>query len=278
MRGVYCAGGLTPSAADRVQIAHLAVGRDLPAGFHTAAQLHAFGVLDDGRTHLIGTEAQDHQPRHNLIVHSSVVSPSVVEVDGVPTASAARCAVDLARTHGVMDGLAVLDAALSRGLTRDELRAELVQHSGLRGAIRARSLVELANPLAESPQESRLRIIAIASGLPVPTCQIPVSDQSGWVRYRLDLGWEELKVAAEYDGTHHADQPFLRSDRTRQNWLTGQGWRLLFFTDVDVYRTPAATAVRMRDELRTAARISGVADPMPQFQPIKELWSLLKIN
>jgi hypothetical protein len=144
--------------------------------------------------------------------------------------------------------------------------------------IRTRSLIELANPLAESPQESRLRMIAIAGGLPLPTCQIPVSDQFGRVRYRLDLGWEELKVAAEYDGTHHTGQAFLRSDRTRQNWLTAQGWRLLFFTDVDVYGTPTATALRMRDELRTAARILGAPDPMPQFQPIKELRSLLKIN
>ncbi len=277
-RGVYVGADRDLTTADRVGVAQLAIGRDLPAAFHTAAELHGFGVIDDGRTHLVGPESKDHSPRRNLVVHSSAIEPALIECSGVLTVTPERSAIDLARTLDAMDGVAVLDAALRKGLPKDALAMEMVQHAGLRGIRRARLLLDFADPLAESPQESRLRLISIAGGLPTPTCQIPVLDGRGHPRYRLDLGWEQLKVAAEYDGGHHGGQEYLRRDRTRQNWLTNTGWRLLFFTDVDVYRQQMGIVLRIRDELRTAAQILGLPDPARRLMPIKELWPRLKIN
>jgi hypothetical protein len=44
-----------------------------------------------------------------------------------------------------------------------------------------------------------LRLLLIDAGFPRPVTQIPVVD--GWRPVRiLDMGWEDLKVAAEYDG------------------------------------------------------------------------------
>ena len=50
------------------------------------------------------------------------------------------------------------------------------------------------------------------AGLPRPQTQIPVQDEFGDVIAYLDMGWEELKVAVEYDGEQH------RSDRWQYTW------------------------------------------------------------
>lgn len=56
-----------------------------------------------------------------------------------------------------------------------------------------------------------------AAWFPTPTTQIPVTD--GWRLVRmLDMGWDDFKVACEYDGDQH------RTDRGR------------YVKDVRVYR------------------------------------------
>lgn len=55
--------------------------------------------------------------------------------------------------------------------------------------------------------------------------------------HRLDTGWRDHRVGAEFDGgIAHLTQQQLRADRDRHNWLTENGWTLLHFTDIDVYR------------------------------------------
>ncbi|HEY2043742.1 MAG TPA: DUF559 domain-containing protein [Jatrophihabitans sp.] len=276
LRGVYSAPSRLTSTADLVRSAQLSIRRDLPAGFHSAAALHGFGVVEDGRIHLVGAEAQDHAPRPNLFVHSSAVEPKLVLRDGILTTTGARAAVDLARVLPAPDGMAVLDACLRSGVSAADLANEMERHAGLRGVVQARSLMLYADALAESPQESRIRLLVVAAGLPLPRCQIPVPDASGQTRYRLDLGWESLRIGVEYDGAHHTDREFLRRDRERQNWLVGQQWRVLYFTDIDVYRRPLQTVERIRSELRAAARVLGLPDPSPTLRPIKEIWPLFR--
>jgi very-short-patch-repair endonuclease len=50
------------------------------------------------------------------------------------------------------------------------------------------------------------------AGLPRPQTQIPVDDGLGNVVAYLDMGWEDVKVAVEYDGEQH------RSDRRQYTW------------------------------------------------------------
>jgi very-short-patch-repair endonuclease len=57
-----------------------------------------------------------------------------------------------------------------------------------------------------------LRLVLIKAGLRRPQTQIPVRDKTGNVIAYLDMGWEDVKVAVEYDGDHH------RSDRYQYNW------------------------------------------------------------
>ena len=63
--------------------------------------------------------------------------------------------------------------------------------------------------------------------LPQPQTQIPVA-VGGRVKYYLDMGWEDLKIAVEYDGDHHrTDRSQFARDITRLEELTALGWVII---------------------------------------------------
>jgi hypothetical protein len=99
------------------------------------------------------------------------------------------------------------------------------RYRGRRGLLRARVSLDLVDAGAESPKESWLRLIVIRAGLPRPKTQLRVYDKlTAKVAY-LDMGWEDLKVAAEYDGEHHqSDLRQYRYDAKRHEMLQRLGW------------------------------------------------------
>jgi very-short-patch-repair endonuclease len=112
----------------------------------------------------------------------------------------------------------------------------------------------MADGRAESPMESRMRWRFIEGGLPVPDLQVEVADGSRL--HRLDTGWREHRLGAEFDGLEaHMTRQQLAADRDRHNWLSERDWRLLHFTAIDVYRRwdPMVATVRryLTDSRRT---------------------------
>jgi hypothetical protein len=191
-------------------------------------------------------------PRIQGVVAHEAMLPMTghATLTGIPCASAARCAMDLARTTRRMDALPVLDAAVRSGAcTMDDLAAEASRHSGLKGVRQARELVSIADGRAECRQESQLRLLLIDGGLPAPEPQIWVHDRYGIPLYRLDLGYRDRRVGVEYDGASHLDRGRLRHDRARLNWLGANGWTMRFFTDADLYRRPTHIVDLMRSTL-----------------------------
>jgi very-short-patch-repair endonuclease len=83
--------------------------------------------------------------------------------------------------------------------------------------------------------ESRMRWRFVAGGLPAPDLQIEIRAEGR--AHRLDSGWQEHRLGAEFDGLEsHMTRQQLDADRDRHNWLGDHDWRLLHFTAVDVYR------------------------------------------
>lgn len=147
-----------------------------------------------------------------------------------PEATAVRLAAALPRVDAVaaVDQLVVL-----AGADLEEVRwlAGTVDGPGCR---RARQAVALADGLAESPQESRLRLLIGDHGLPAPVAQFRVVD-GGRVVARVDFGWPVQRVALEYDGLWHSEPGQFARDRERLNRLTAAGWRVLFVTATDLH-------------------------------------------
>ena len=249
-RSVYLDGPHAPDLLDlaRATLAVCAPGTLL--GFHTAAALYGFGVLDSAEIHVVMEAGASIPQRRGIAVHQTVLGPGpAVEVRGLPCVTAARCAIDLARTVPAMDGLPVLDAAIASLATdRDALLREVAIHSGLRGVRRAHRLVELADGRAECRQESQLRLLVVEAGIPGFVPQLEVRGRSGFPRFFLDLADPERRIGLEYDGASHLDKGRLRLDRQRHNWLETRGWRMRYFTDHDLYRCP--------DDLVSTLRVS----------------------
>jgi hypothetical protein len=107
--------------------------------------------------------------------------------------------------------------------------------------------VALADGLAGSPQETRLRLLIGRSGLPAPTAQFSVCDGPVFVA-RVDFAWPEHRVAVEYDGLWHAEEGQFAKDRRRLNRLLAAGWRVVFVTAADL-RRPDVLIARIAEEL-----------------------------
>lgn len=156
-----------------------------------------------------------------------------------PEATAVRVATALPHDEAViaidrMVGTGVVDLAPVRAL------ASRARGGGAR---MARAVCAAADGLAESPQETRLRLLIGRSSLPLPNAQYPVRRGGRFVA-RVDFAWPDRKVAVEYDGLWHAEAGQFARDRQRLNALRAAGWQVVFVTAADLHR-PAELIARI---------------------------------
>lgn len=183
-----------------------------------------------------------------LRVHRDGLGPhEVVQCRGLTVTSPARTAADLARWAATLDDAVVaVDALCHRyGLDPGDV---VVAPAGARGAARLPEVRRLADPLSESPMETRIRLAIVRAGLPRPVLQHSVL--AGGHRYRLDLSYPSVKLAIEFDGAHHRSARQARHDLDRQQRLTADGWRIVRFPAATVLHRPDVVAATVARELR----------------------------
>lgn len=137
-----------------------------------------------------------------------------------------RTAFDLACSGRVNEAVARLDAlAATTHFKIEDVRDLARQHPRVRGIRRLEAVLDLVDAGAESPQETRVRLLLLDNGFPRPSTQIPVLGPNGRPRYYLDMGWEDIKVAVEYDGEHHRKNTAdYRKDIIRLECIQAVGW------------------------------------------------------
>ena len=179
------------------------------------------------------------------IRHGEFDVDDVVVQRGLRHTAALRTACDVARWETLAEAVVRLDLMLARGLvTPAELRVRVDGLAGGPGGRRALRATELADGRAESPQESRTRVLLASAGL-VLVPQFEVRDDGGrWVA-RVDLALPELRIAVEYDGVWHGETGQFARDRQRLNRLTQAGWLVLHLTAADL-RRPDEVVTRLR--------------------------------
>jgi hypothetical protein len=220
---------------------------------HTAAFIHGCTAANNGLIHVM---VDYHRRLSNLpgvLVHQGLYDErDVVTRDGLRVMAIEHALAELLCRAPRRDALACLDQALA--LTppeqRSELRAEVRHRIEVRpdprGRRRSQILLDLASGLAESPPESWLMLSLFDAGFPVPTPQFPVLDVAGREIYRLDLAWEEPRVAVEYDGyVVHAER--TARDAARDADLRRRGW-IVIRADVEDLKD----ATRLHAEIRRA--------------------------
>jgi hypothetical protein len=147
-------------------------------------------------------------------------------IAGMPVTTPARTALDLACRYPVDEAVAMIDA-LARATHLKMADVELLaqRYKGRRGIRNARLALDLVDAGAESPRETWLRLLLIRAGFPPPRTQIPVYDEYGQLIAVLDMGWEHIKVAADYEGDHHwTDRRRFNHDIRRAEAVAELGW------------------------------------------------------
>lgn len=215
-RDVYVNRDVQVTAALRAKAGWLWAKRQGVVAGVSAAALHGSKWVEDTTTvELI------HGNRHRLPgLHTRgdrIEEDEITVVNGVPVTTPARTVLDLGCWYPTMSGVAAIDS-LARATEFKAADVELLaqRYPGRRGIARARLAITLFDAGAQSPKETWLRLVLVDAGLPRPQTQIPVRDEFGTVIAYLDLGWERLRVAVEYDGDQH------RSDRSQYSWDIGR--------------------------------------------------------
>ena len=156
----------------------------------------------------------------------------------------AETAVDLIRFGDSDAAVVLLDRLVQAGLTHlEDVQAAVALLPRCRGSAQASRVARLADGLAESPQETRLRLLLQRAGMP-PVAQYRVHDEGGFIA-RVDFAYPEVRVAVEYDGLWHAERRAFLDDRRRLNRLNAAGWVVLHVT-LDDLRRPEALVARVR--------------------------------
>ena len=190
-------------------------------------------------------------------VRRARVAGDVVTVRGFPATTVCRTLADLCRRRSLTEGVVFVDMALIAGrVDLDALRTWVRERSGWNGIKAFRRAVQHADPGAESPMETRLRMLLVRGRLPRPQTQVSLTAADGTFLGRVDLFYLEPRLGIEYDGEIHRTS--LVDDNRRQNRLTNAGFRLLRFTASDLRERPAAVVAEVRGALRLP-----VLDPKP---------------
>jgi very-short-patch-repair endonuclease len=164
----------------------------------------------------------------------------------------------VARWEDVVEAVVIIDSLLSQRVTSRELLREYAHaRAGDRGWLALSRAIDLADPGAESPQESRTRVRLVLAGIPKPRTQHVIT-RAGAFLARVDLAWPEWKVAVEYDGRWHDSPGRFDRDRARLNLVLGDGWIVLHLTaqrmreDFDGFVAELRAALRSRSMSHSA--------------------------
>ncbi|WP_040336732.1 endonuclease domain-containing protein [Candidatus Blastococcus massiliensis] len=160
-----------------------------------------------------------------------------------------RTALDLIRRGTLDDAVVLLDRLVGTGMCElSAVRSAAAALPRCRGSRQAREASALADGVAESPQETRLRLLIGRGALPAPVAQYEVR-VDGVLLARVDFAYPERRLAIEYDGLWHAEPGQFAKDRRRLNRLSAAGWRVVFVTAGDLHR-PDDVVHRIASALR----------------------------
>lgn len=181
--------------------------------------------------------------------------PEIVTVAGISATAPARTAFDIGRrTESRLLAVQRLDAlARVTGVDAARVEAVIAEHPGARSLARLRRVLPLVDGGAESPQETRTRLVLIDFGLPAPETQIVVLDDGGRFIGRVDMGYRELRVGVEYDGPQHfVDPEQFERDINRLHDLAEAGWHIIRVSSTLLRDHPGTIAARTERAMRAA--------------------------
>jgi hypothetical protein len=221
---VYLPQGAAVTAVTRAKAAWLWTRRKGVLAGQSAAAIHGAKWVDDRDPAQVIYDNR-HPPKGICTWADRVEDDEIQLLNGMRVTTPARTALDLACRYPVDKAVAKIDAlARATKLKTPDVESLGDRYAGRRGTRRARVVLGLVDAGAESPRETWLRLLLIRAGFPRPQTQIPVYDEYGLLVAVLDMGWEDIKVAADYEGDHHRSRLRFNKDIRRHEDVTELGW------------------------------------------------------
>ncbi|BCI55366.1 hypothetical protein NIIDNTM18_46440 [Mycolicibacterium litorale] len=247
---VYVPPDLEVTATQRAEAAWLWTHRQGVVAGRSAAAMHGARWVDASKPAEVLWP--NRRPPPGLRTWSDRVGDDEVEmVDGVRVTTPARTALDIAARYPFGRAVAAIDAlARATHLKVPDVELLAERYRGRRGIRNAHNALGLVDPGAESPRETWLRLLVVRNGFPAPQTQIPVYDGYGQLVAVVDMGWQDIKVALDYEGSHHLGPDRFNKDIHRHEAITELGWIDIRVTSRD---TEGGIIARLRSAWRQRA-------------------------
>lgn len=244
------------SMGDRVALTHTSslVMQDIPVWGADLKRVHVTRL--DGATGRINAGVVHHEGTIDL--DDVVRAPG-----GVTMSRPSRAVIEHGSIASIQSGLVSADAGLHAGrFDHDELVRDFERMGHWPGTQRLHIVVRMADGLAESPGETRCRYLCWRHGLPAPSLQFEVYDDTGRLIGRTDFAWPEHRLLGEFDGRSKYGR-FLRpgqqpadavfAEKRREDQLRETtGWSMVRLVWADL-ELGAHTADRIRRMMLRAA-------------------------
>lgn len=253
-RDVYVSADTAITAAIRARAAALWAHPNCVLAGLSAAALHGSRWIDPGTPATIIRSG----PRRSIpgvVVRTESLRPDeVTQIHGIPTTTVARTAFDLCRWLALDDAVAAVDALCNATRLDPAMVLELAdRHRGSRRLRQLRQVISLVDGGAASPPETRTRLLIVRAGLPTPSTQVKIRDETGYPVAVSDLGWERWRVVVEYDGIHHwRDERQRTWDIDRYQILDELGWECVRVNSHLLREQPTLVLSRIRMKLAKA--------------------------
>lgn len=252
-RNVYVPRGQDLTPKQKAKAAWLWSGRRATVAGISAAALHG-SLWIDSRLPAELNQRSQHRTNGIVLTNDALAPDEVQSIGSIPMTTAARTAFDIGRRYGRTLAVIRIDALMqATHLKPIDITVLIDRHRGARGIVQAREAVELSDAGAESPQESRTRLVLTDAGLRPRQTQIDVFNRYAEHVGRIDMGWDNWKVGVEYRGRQHWTDPAIRDrDVDRQAELEALGWRIVRVSAGMLRYRPVTIVARTRAALRAA--------------------------
>lgn len=264
-RGCYVAAEIDLNFETRARAALEMVPGAYGLSHHSAVRWYGGSAPDSPDIHL----AIPHRLRCELPgirPHRYRTRPMLWTRRGVAVTASPQTFVDMAATSDLVDLVVLGDSLVRRTAATPADLAAFARQSHASGIGRARRASALVRSNVDSAQETRSRMLILLSGLPEPTVDLRFHTDEGALLRRIDMGYEEIKLAVEYDGRHHIERKSQwGQDIGRREYFEGLRWRFIILIAPDIWTTPGKTIQRVRD---------GLAERGVRLPPSRDEWRL----
>lgn len=233
----------------------------LPAGVAISGATAAMQQGVDVGLHMIEpvdvTTSELWVPRRGRLLRphrAPLPDEDLTEINGVLTTTPIRTLYDLARARELREAVVAIDAYWHAGLVTPKELLAFADARGWPDTSRLKAAIALADCGAESPMETRLRLVLVLDGgFPKPVTQYEIRTADGRFVARLDMAYPQFRLGVEFNGRVHEEKSVRIRDSRRHNRLTGVRWRVLQYSGEDYYARRHVILSEVGAELRATA-------------------------